>query len=69
MTIKLNPRFVVDKDKKPSAVLLPIEEWERILEALEELDDIQAYDRAKAGHRETVPFEQAVREIQEDYKA
>jgi hypothetical protein len=32
---------------------------------LEELDDIRAYDQAKAGQQETIPFEQAVREIQE----
>ncbi len=40
-------------------------EWERIVEALEELDDIRAYDEAKSGSQETVPFEQAVREIEE----
>jgi hypothetical protein len=35
----------------------------RIVEDLEELDDIRAYDRAKAGPSETIPFDQAVSEI------
>jgi len=69
MKIPLNPHYVIDKEKKPQAVLLTIEEWKQITEALEELDDIRAYDAAKSGHQETVPFEQAVREIEEEYKA
>jgi hypothetical protein len=46
-------------------VLLPLSEWERILEELDDLDDIRAYDEAMAGPQEAVAFEQAVREIQE----
>jgi len=44
--------------------MLPIAEWERILDELEELDDIRAYDAAKSGPQESVSFEQAVCEIQ-----
>ncbi len=58
-------QYVVDEQQHPQAVLLPLAEWERIVEELEELDDIRAYDQAKAGPQEAVPFEQAVREIQE----
>jgi PHD/YefM family antitoxin component YafN of YafNO toxin-antitoxin module len=39
----------VDENKQCKAVLLPSEEWEKILEELEELDDIRAYDEAKSG--------------------
>ena len=69
MKIPLNPQYVIDKEKKPQAVLLTIEEWKQITEALEELDDIRAYDAAKSGPQNAVPFEQAVREIEEEYKA
>jgi hypothetical protein len=65
----LHPEYVVGDDQQPRAVILPIAEWERILEQLEELDDIRAYDRAKEGPQEAVPFDQAVREIEEDYGA
>ena len=58
-------QYVVDEQQHPQAVLLPLAEWERIVEELEELDDIRAYDQAKTGPQEAVPFEQAVREVQE----
>ena len=65
--IQVHPQYVVDEKKQCKAVLLPTEEWEKILEELEELDDIRAYDEAKSGLQDTVPFEQAVREIEEEY--
>ena len=67
MTLTLDPQFVVDSEKRPKAVLLTLNEWEQILEALEELEDIHAYDSAKTDAQESIPFDQAVREIEEDY--
>lgn len=61
----LHPQYVVDENQTPTAVLLPVGEWEQVVEELEELDDIRAYDLAKAGSQDTISFEQAVREIQE----
>ena len=58
--IQVHPQYVVDEKKQCKAVLLPTEEWGKILE---ELDDIRAYDEAKSGSQDTVPFEQAVRRI------
>jgi hypothetical protein len=60
----LHPEYVVDEHQRRKAVLLPLAEWDRIIEDLEDLDDIRAFDTAKADSQETVPFEQAVREIQ-----
>ena len=34
-----------------------------IVDELEELDDVHAYDQTKASSQEKIPFEQAVREI------
>ena len=47
--ITVHPQYVVDAAETRTAVLIPVAEWEQILEALEELDDIRAYDAAKAG--------------------
>jgi hypothetical protein len=33
------------------------------MEELEELDDIRAYDLAKAGSQEAIPFRQAMQEL------
>ncbi len=63
--IPVHPQFVVDESQRRQAVLLPLADWERIVEELDELDDIRAYDEAKSGSQEELPFEQAVREIEE----
>ncbi len=67
--LKINPQYVVDQKQRRKSVLLSLAEWERILEELEELDDIRAYDAAKKAPQESVPFEQAVREIEKEYEA
>lgn len=65
--ITIHPQYVMDENKKCRAVLLPVEEWKKILEELEELDDIRAYDKAKLNPQDMIPFEQAVRENEEGY--
>ena len=67
--VVVHPEYVVDAHANRTAVLLPVSEWEHVVEELEELDDIRAFDEAKAGPQDRVPFECAVREIQEGYKA
>ncbi|MDA3925156.1 MAG: hypothetical protein PF904_10710 [Kiritimatiellae bacterium] len=64
--VTLHPKYIFEK-KERKAVLLPIFDWERIMDELEELDDIRAYDEAKSGSQESIPFQQAVCEIQEGY--
>ena len=65
----IKPRFIVDDHQVPQGVVLSMEEWERIVEELEELDDIRLYDEAKKDADESVPFEDAVREIREQRNA
>ena len=65
--VTVHPEYVVDEKQNRKSVILPVAEWERVVEELEELDDIRAYDKAKAGPQDTVPFEQAVREIRQGY--
>lgn len=55
------------KTSNERGVLLSLAEWEKILDSLEKLDDIHAYDEAKAGSQETILFEQAVRETGEGF--
>jgi len=57
-------RYVTDEKGIRVGVLLDIADYERLLEALEELEAIRAYDRAKASQDEAIPFEQAVEEIE-----
>lgn len=62
----LHPQYVIDENQRKSAVILPLVEWERIMEEMEELEDIRAYDAAKSEPQDAIPFEQAVREIHQE---
>ena len=62
-------RYVTDENGKRVEVIMPVEEYERMLEELEELEDVRLYDEAKAEIQregsDVVPLEQAMREIRE----
>lgn len=58
-------RYLVDEQGHRIGVVLDPAEYERILQELEELESIRAYDAAKASGDEAIPFEKAVAEIEE----
>lgn len=62
-------QFLTDEQGERTAVVLPIEEYERLLEALEDVEGLRAIDEAlgeiERGEDEVIPLEQALREIQE----
>ena len=62
--MELKTQFIVDDRGERTAVLLPIEEYTKLMEEAEELEAIQAYDAAKTANDEVIPFEQAVIEIE-----
>ncbi len=64
---KFEERYVVDGQGKRVAVILGIDDYQKILEAFEELESLRASDRAKASGEEPIPFEQAVGEIEQDH--
>jgi PHD/YefM family antitoxin component YafN of YafNO toxin-antitoxin module len=57
-TLLQSVRFVVDSDGQRSAVLVNLEDWERILTLLEDLEDAEEIRRARDEDEETVPWEQ-----------
>ena len=65
MATALGEKYVVDEKGNPVSVLLDIRVYRKILEELEELEAIRAYDAAKASGDEVIPFEQAVAEIEQ----
>ena len=58
----LRQQFIEDKEGQRIAVLMPIDQYNKMLDQLEEIDDIKAYDAAKSGDEEIIPFDQAVNE-------
>ena len=60
--IVTHEEYVVDRDGERKAVIVPLDEWQAVLEALEDYEDVRAYDEAKRQPSEPIPFEQAVRQ-------
>ena len=60
----LKEKYVVDEKGKRIGIMLGIKEYRKVLEALEELESIRAYDRAKASKSKPIPFDRAVAQIE-----
>lgn len=60
----LRQQFIEDKQGNRIAVLMPIDQYNKLLEQLEDMEDIRAYDASKAEDDEIIPFDQAISEIE-----
>ena len=60
----LRQQFLTDNQGEKIGVFLPIDEFNKMREALdrlEELEDIKAYDEAKAKNEPTIPLREAIK--------
>lgn len=57
-------QYVTDENGHRIAVLVGIERYRRLLDAMEEVEAVRAYDEAKASGEQALPLEQAVAEIE-----
>ena len=53
------PRYLTNERGERIAVVLDIADYERMLEELEELEDIRAYDQAKASGEKPIHYAEA----------
>jgi hypothetical protein len=60
----MKTQFITDDHGKKLAVILPIKEYNKMVDDLEELEDIRLYDAAKKGKQEFIDAEQAFRKIE-----
>ncbi len=61
-------QFVVNEQGEKVAVVIGIEEYEKILEELEDLEAIREYEEAKASGETPVPFDEAIARIERNRK-
>ena len=61
--LEIHQNYLTDESGNKKAVVIPFMEWQQIIDELEELDDIRAYDKAKSMPSEPIPFEKAVHQI------
>lgn len=61
-------RYVVDQSGNRVSVVLDIADYQKLLDGLEELEEIKAYDAAKKSGDEIISFEDAISEIDRNKK-
>lgn len=68
----MSTRYITDEEGNRQEVILSVEDYEKLLEAAEELEDLLAAEaldedraRIERGEAELIPWEQAKREIRE----
>ncbi len=66
--IKVKERIVLDENGRKVSVILNVKDYKRLLDYIEDIEDVIAYDKAKSAKREVIPFEQAVKEIEAKYE-
>jgi predicted DNA-binding protein len=69
---KMGARYITDETGKRQGVILDLEEYERLLRALEDLEDLRAADEAlreiESGEDEPIPWEQVRDKIGSEYE-
>ena len=61
-------KFRTSKKGEQISIVLDVKEYEKLLEDLDELDAIRAYDEAKKSGETPVPFERAMQGIERHSK-
>jgi hypothetical protein len=63
-TMSIDEHILVDNKGKTVAVQIPINQYKKMLEIMEEMEDIKAYKKAKKNKSEWIPFEKAFATIE-----
>jgi hypothetical protein len=65
----LSTTFITDGNGKKISAVLPIKQYQQLLEELEDLADIRAYDKAKAKKETSIPLRDAIQQRRKRQKA
>ena len=66
--LTVHPHYITDNTGKKISVILPLNEFENIIEELEELEDIRLYDEAKTSDDSSIPIDEAFELIEKKRK-
>ncbi|MFW5755051.1 MAG: hypothetical protein ACOC13_01410 [Tangfeifania sp.] len=60
----MNEKYITDTKGRKISVILPIRDYREMLDKLEELEDLKAFDVAISGNEQAIPAEQAFAEVE-----
>ena len=63
-----SPQYITDDTGKKLAVVLPMKDYTKILEELEDMEDVKAFDKAMSGKQEFIPLEDVIKEMEHSKK-
>jgi hypothetical protein len=66
--LTIHPQYINDANGNKSLVVLSAEEFEMILEELDDIEDVRIYDEAKKREQDFVDAETAFRQIEANRK-
>ena len=64
----MTTQFITNNKGKTTAVILPIKKYNKMIEELEEMEDIRLYDEAKASNEPSYPIDEAFEMIEKARK-
>jgi len=64
----MKTQFVTDKKGKKIAVLVPLKEYKKMLDELDELECIKAYDQVKESEPEYLPASKVFKDVEKKRK-
>lgn len=64
--LTINPQFITDTKGVKLSVVLPIQDFEAIMEELEELEDIKLYDEAVKCTEPSIQIDEAFKMIEQN---
>ncbi len=53
----VHPQYTTDNSGRKLSVILSVKDYEKIVEELEELEDLKMYDAVNARNEKSIPFE------------
>jgi oligoendopeptidase F len=65
----MKTQFITNDSGKKLAVILPISRYRKMIEDIEELEDIRAYDEAKKDNEPSISIDEAFEMIEKKRKA
>ena len=62
MLTLVKPQYITDENGKKVSVVIPVSEYERMIEELEDIDDVRLFDEAKTDSAPSMAFDEYVKQ-------
>jgi|EndMetStandDraft_4_1072995.scaffolds.fasta_scaffold35998_4 PHD/YefM family antitoxin component YafN of YafNO toxin-antitoxin module len=62
MLALVKPQYITNEDGEKVSVIIPLSEYERIVQELEDIEDVQLFDEAKKSSEPPMSFDEYVKQ-------